>query len=127
MKDMNKMQKILLRKATLADVTSVVNIYIDSREKFIFFAPLVHSRESIIQWIREVLIPTSQVIVAEENDSIVGMMVLSKKDNIGWIEQLYLAPEAIGRGIGALLITEAKSKLGSPIRLHTFQENINAK
>ena len=72
-------RKILLRKATLADTEAISNIYLASRKKFIAFAPLANSDESICQWIREILIPTSQVIVAEEDGIIVGMMALSKK------------------------------------------------
>jgi ribosomal protein S18 acetylase RimI-like enzyme len=118
---------LLLRKATLADARAITNIYLASRKKFVAFAPLIHSDESIYRWIREVLIPTGQVIVAEENNIIVGMMALSKKKGVGWIDQIYLSPEVVGRGIGTQLVSEAKSLLGSPIRLHTFQENIQAK
>ncbi len=120
-------QNFSLRKATLADAMAITNIYLASRKKFVAFAPLVHSEESIYQWILEILIPTNQVIVAEENNIIVGMMALSKKEGIGWIEQLDISPEAVKRGIGALLVTAAKSTLGSPIRLHTFQENLGAR
>jgi ribosomal protein S18 acetylase RimI-like enzyme len=120
-------QKVLLRKATITDAKAITRIYLASRKEFVAFAPLVHSDESIYQWISETLILTSQVIVAEENNIIVGIMALSHKEGIGWIEQLYLSPEAVGRGIGTLLVTRAKSMLGPPVRLHTFQENRDAR
>lgn len=119
--------KLLLRVAIPADAQMIANIYLAARKEFITFAPLVHSDESIYQWVVEKLIPTNQVIVAEENNIIVGMMALSKNHGVGWIDQLYLSPTEVGRGIGALLITAAKSSLGSPIRLHTFQENVRAR
>lgn len=124
---MNKKQKILLRTATLVDVLFIVDIYLRSRKKFISFAPLNHSKTSVIKWMSEVIIPTDQVIIAEKNNIILGMMVLSKQEKMGWIEQLYIAPEAVGQGIGTLLVAEAKSILGYPIRLHTFQENSGAR
>ncbi len=120
-------QNLLLRKATLADAVSITTIYLASRKAFVAFAPLAHSEESIHQWVREILIPTGQVTVAEENGVIVGMMALSKKESIGWIDQLYLSPAVVGRGIGTLLVTTAKSALGTPIRLRTFQENVGAR
>lgn len=120
-------QKISLRKATLADAKAVANVYVASRKEFIAFAALAHSDESIYQWIYTTLIPTNQVIVAEENGVIVGMMALSKEEGIGWIDQLYLSPGSVGKGIGTLLVTTAKSILGSPIRLRTFQQNIGAR
>jgi len=119
--------KILLRKATLADATAIANVYLVSRKIFVAFAPLAHSDVSIYRWIREILIPANQVVVAEEEGIIVGMMALSRKEGIGWIDQLYLSLEAIGRKIGAKLVNKAKLILGSPIRLHTFQENIEAR
>jgi len=119
--------KLLLRNATLADATAIANVYLVSRKTFVTFAPLAHSDESIYRWIREILISVNQVVVAEEEGIIVGMMALSKKEGVGWIDQLYLSPEAIGRKIGTKLVNNAKSLLGSPIRLHTFQENIEAR
>ncbi len=120
-------QKISLRKATLSDAKAIANVYLASRKEFIAFAALAHSDESIYKWIYETLIPTTQVTVAEENGVIVGMMALSKNEEAGWIDQLYLLPGSVGQGIGTLLITAAKFTLGSPIRLHTFQQNIAAR
>ncbi len=120
-------QKILLRKATLLDADAISNIYLASRKKLVAFAPLAHSDESIFQWIREMIASTSEVIVAEENSVVVGMMILSKKNSIGWIDHLYLSPKMVGLGIGSLLVNTAKLQLGSPIRLNTFQENREAR
>jgi RimJ/RimL family protein N-acetyltransferase len=118
---------ISLRAATQADARMIANIYLASRKEFISFARLRHSDAGVYQWILETLIPTNQVIVAIENESIVGMMGLSKNQEFGLIDQLYLCPAVVGRGIGTLLVAAAKSTLGSPIRLHTFQENIRAR
>ena len=46
----------LLRKATIADANAIANVYLASRKEFVFFAPLVHTDESIRQWVREVLL-----------------------------------------------------------------------
>lgn len=117
----------LLRKATLADAHAIAHVYLTSRKELVFFAPLVHTDESIHQWIREVLLPNEQVIVAEEKGAIIGMMSLTHNEGIGKISQLYIIPSAIGHGVGTLMIKMAKSILGSPIRLYTFQENSGAR
>jgi ribosomal protein S18 acetylase RimI-like enzyme len=101
----------------------IANVYLAARKEFVSFAPLIHSDDSIYKWILEKLIPTDQLIVAVEDESIIGIMVLSKNEGIGWIDQLYISPVAVGRGVGTLLVIKAKSILGSPVRLHTFQEN----
>ncbi len=51
------------------------------------------------------------------------MMALSRDAVLGWIDQLYLHPSAIGRGIGSQLLDRAKQELGPLIRLYTFQAN----
>ena len=117
----------LLRKATVADANAIADVYLASRKEFVFFAPLVHTDESIHQWVREVLLPSEQVIVAEENGVIIGMMSLISDEGMGRIRQLYILPAAVGHGIGTLLVKMAKSVLGPPIQLYTFQENIGAR
>ena len=118
---------LTLRKANLADAKIIAEIYLASRKAFVAFAPLIHSDESIHEWVRDTLIPNSDVIVAEQSGQIVGMMALSKQKGIGWIDQLYLAPQATGQGIGAQFLAHAKTALDAPIRLHTFQENSGAR
>lgn len=117
----------LLRKAAPKDVTAIANVYLNSRKKLVSFAPLVHTDENIHQWIRNVLLPEEQVIVAETKGIIIGMMSLKKVGEIGWVRQLYILLEAVGQGVGTLMIKKAKSILGSPIQLYTFQENIGAR
>ncbi len=117
----------LLRKAKIADVNSIAKVYLSSRKELVSFAPLIHTDESIYQWIRNVLLPKEQVIVAEEKGIIIAMMALITVEKIGWIRQLYIHPDAVGQGVGTVMIKRAKSILGSPIRLYTFQENIGAR
>jgi ribosomal protein S18 acetylase RimI-like enzyme len=119
--------KLLLRKASIADAKAITNVYLTSRKKLVAFAPLVHSDESVHQWVCKDLLPNEQVIVAEENRIIIGMMSLTKDERMGRIRQLYLLPSAVGHGIGSAMIKMAKSILGSPIQLYTFQENIGAR
>ena len=120
------MTKMFLRKATQADAEEIATVYLISRKK-LPYAPLVHSDVEILHWIKETLIPTNQVTVVEKNGMIIGMIALSKIQEIGWIDQLYLLPKSTGLGIGTMLLNLAKDTLGSPLRLHTFQENIQAR
>jgi GNAT superfamily N-acetyltransferase len=119
--------KPLLRNATIKDVNSIANVYLRSRKELVTFAPLIHTDESIHQWIRNILLTEEQVIVAEEKGIIIGMMSLINDEGMGWIRQLYIHPDSVGQGIGALMIKKAKSILGSPIQLYTFQENMGAR
>jgi len=118
---------LLLRKASIADANDIANVYLTSRKKLVAFAPLVHSDESVRQWVCKDLLFNEEVIVAEENSTIIGMMSLTKHEGIGRIRQLYILPSAVGHGVGSAMIKMAKSTLGSPIQLYTFQENIGAR
>lgn len=117
----------ILRVATSADVPAVAEVYLASRKAFFPFAPLVHADDEVRQWIADLLSRSSHVIVAEADAVIMGVMALSRNEDCGWLDQLYLHPTAVGRGIGTRLLDYAKRELGPPIRLHTFQANAGAR
>jgi GNAT superfamily N-acetyltransferase len=119
--------ELAFRAATAADAARVAEVYLASRKTFLSFAPLAHSDAEVRGWIAEVLIPSGAVTVALDHGRIVGMMALSRDGGIGWIDQLYLDPPSVARGIGAALLERAKRDLGRPIRLHTFQANEGAR
>jgi hypothetical protein len=48
---------------------------------------------------------------------------MSKDADCSWVDQLYLLPALVGRGIGTRLLELARSTLVPPIRLYTFQCN----
>ena len=113
----------MIRVARVEDADEVAAIYIGSRKRHVACAPLAHSDEDIRDWVRQVLIPRSRVLVVEEASRIAGMMVISKSDKGSWIDQLYVHPDMTSRGFGAALMEEAKKELPSPIQLYTFQQN----
>lgn len=117
------MSELSFRSATPSEADAVAQVCLSSRKAFVPFAPIAYSEEAVYEWIRDILIPGSQVTVVERDNKIVGMMALSTTEGTGWIDQLYLHPDAVGQEIGTQLIELAKSELGSPIRLYTFQEN----
>ena len=121
---------VTIRPATHVDAEQVASVYIASRKAFVAFAPLAHGDDDVRGWISNVLIPAGGVTVAVADGSreaVVGMMAVSQQDGVAWIDQLYLHPSAVGRGIGSRLIESAKHSFGSPIRLYTFQDNAGAR
>ena len=116
-----------LRQATAADAEAVSDVYLTSRKALVPWAPLAHADRDVRAWIRNHLIPTGQVTIAIQNGAVIGMMALSDDGTVGWIDQLYLHPRAVGRGIGTTLLEHAKAELGAPIRLYTFQASARAR
>ena len=111
------------RPATLSDADSAANVYLRSRKELVACAPLVHSDEAVCEWIRRDLIPAGRITVAVVDDLVVGLLAVSKGPPCSWIDQLYLLPGWVGRGIGTRLLELGRSELLPPIRLYTFQCN----
>jgi GNAT superfamily N-acetyltransferase len=125
---MKKMVSVaLLRPAKLSDANAISDVYLVSRKRFLPYAPLAHTDDDVRQWIANYLIPNTDVSVALIDGEIQGMMAISHNEIAGWIDQLYLHPHVVGQGIGTRFIEQAKTKLGSPIRLYTFQANEDAR
>ena len=115
------------RAATLRDADSVADVYLRSRKELVACAPLAHSDEAVRDWIRRHLIPAGSTTVAVVDGLVVGFLAVSRAHDSSWIEQLYLLPAWVGRGIGTQLLELARSQLPPPIRLYTFQCNERAR
>ena len=113
---------VTVRSATPTDAAEIAAVYLASRKAFLPFAPLAHSDAGVRRWITEKLIPSGNVVVAENESKIVGMMATSTDNGVSWIDHLYLSPEAVGEGTGTSMLKFAKDRLGPPIRLHISTE-----
>lgn len=118
---------ITIRQAGPKDAARISEIYLQSRKLYLPYAPLAHSDDAVRAWIRETLIPSEPVFVAETENKILGMISLSAEDSVRWIDNLYLSPDSTGLGIGKLLLNFALDKLEPPVRLYAFQENSGAR
>jgi ribosomal protein S18 acetylase RimI-like enzyme len=77
--------------------------------------------------VRDCLLPSKKVTVAEMDGSIVGVIAVSKEKHSSFIDQLYVQPEFCGRGVGSQLLADALASLPRPVRLYTFQQNERAR
>lgn len=121
------MRNVALRAATANDSTAAADVLLASRKALLPYAPLAHDDAHVHRWVRDVLIPSGGVTVALAGDAIVGVLATSREAGVGWIDQLYLAPDQVGNGIGALLLAHALKNLPLPVRLYTFQANQGAR
>ena len=114
---------VYLRSAKSDDASRIASILIDARKTFLPFAQSPHSEEEIHAWVQEYLIPTNGVTVATNDDKIIGVQAVSRLDGITWLDQFYLDPEYVGRGIGSKMLAQLLQTVPRPIRLYTFQQN----
>lgn len=125
--------EIVFRAGSVEDAEGIADVYIDSRNTFLPYAPMAHTELQVRVWIAEHLIPECEITVVErrsvagEGIEIVGVMALYRRREIGWLDQLFLAPSVVGQGIGTQLVARAKAELGAPIHLYTFQQNAGAR
>ena len=111
-----------VRRASEGDAPAVAEVFLSSFHATYTF-PLAHTDEEVRSWIRERLIPNDEVWVAVDGEQIVGILALAP----GWLEQLYIAPDRLGQGIGRRLMEVAKTRQPGGLQLWTFQVNARAR
>jgi GNAT superfamily N-acetyltransferase len=82
----------------------------------------LHTADEDRWFYRERVFKTCQVWGVSERAELKGIIAFRED----WIDQLYVLPEAHGRGIGGALLRVAKSVFGS-LQLWTFQRNDKAR
>jgi len=113
----------LIRAAAPGDDRAIADIYLTARAKALSFLPMVHSEAETRAWISYCLIPLSEVQVAVTGQQIIGFIALMGDE----IEQLYIAPDHWGQGVGRQLILFAKHKSPEHLALHCFADNTRAR
>lgn len=118
---------LALRAARPDDAAAIAAVIVRSRAAFVPYAPSPHDAESTQRWVEGVLVPNGGVTVAVVEGVVVGVLATSTRDGARWIDQLYLAPEHVGRGLGAQLLARTLAALARPIRLWVFEANTGAR
>jgi ribosomal protein S18 acetylase RimI-like enzyme len=111
-----------IRRAAPSDADAVAEVFLDSfRATYAF--PLVHTDDQVRGWIRRLVASDQETWVAVDGRRVVGMMVVGPGD----LDQLYVAPDRLGGGIGRRLLEIAKERSPDGLSLYTFQVNERAR
>jgi GNAT superfamily N-acetyltransferase len=88
------------------------------------FLPRLHTDDEHRAFIANVVLPWQDVVVAEDDGRVAGFIAMT---HAKVVEHLYVHPDHQGRGIGSVLLAEAKRRMPGGFRLWVFQENRRAR
>jgi GNAT superfamily N-acetyltransferase len=114
---------ITLRRTVDEDAAAVADIFLRSFHATYEF-PLAHTDDEVREWVRERLVPQMETWIAvDDAGAALGFATVEP----GWLEQLYVDPDHLGKGIGRLLLDRAKERQPDGLLLWTFQVNDRAR
>ena len=114
---------VTIRRATPEDHEGIGDVWLASWRATFDFPP-AHPDEDVRLWLREHLVPDHETWVAiDGGGAVVGLMALSDE----MVEQLYVAPPWIGRGLGSRFIQLARERRPNGLDLYCFQANHRAR
>ena len=113
---------VTLRRAVEADADAVTDVLQRSRAEAMPWLAAVRSDEEVRTWVRTSLIPGRWTCVAVVDERVVGVAAVHE----GWLEQLYVVPEAQGHGVGRTLLDAARDRSGGRLQLRVFRRNTRA-
>jgi GNAT superfamily N-acetyltransferase len=113
-----------VRRAASAESDRIADLIFRVREQNLgSIPPGLHPMHDMRTWMSRVVFPHDEVWVAVAGGQPVATLILGRPD---WIEHLYIDAAHTGRGLGSRLLDLAKSELGGPVQLWTFQSNTGA-
>lgn len=111
---------MLIREASTVDYPQLRQIYLDSRRQSFHWAnPEEMTLDDFDQDTVE-----EHILLAEDDSQILGFASLYLPDR--FIHNLFVRPDATGKGVGHLLLQHAVAKLGTPTTLKCVSENDKA-
>jgi GNAT superfamily N-acetyltransferase len=114
---------IVVRPATRDDGVAIGDVWLTSWRATFDFPP-GHPDDDVRRWLIEELIPAHETwVAAEAGGRVIALMALSPT----MVEQLYVAPDWIGRGVGRRLLALAKERRPDGLDLYCFQVNGRAR
>jgi len=113
----------VLRQARTNDAAECAHVYLRSRAFGLPEVPTVHPVSEVRRWMADDVIGHSDVWVAEVDGVVAGLMVLSHERDGGWVDQMYLDPSWMGRGLGDRFVDLARRRCPGGLQLWTFQSN----
>lgn len=114
------------RDALPDDVPVIAALIRESKARAMPWLPVLHSLAEDEGWVAGMLASGHRIRLATSataDAEILGVIVTSP----GWVNHLYVAAPAQGRGIGGALLRHAQAESVEPLQLWAFQQNVRAR
>lgn len=112
-----------IRPAVAADGPALGDVWLDAWRATFDFPP-AHPDDDVRRWLADEMAPAHDVWVAEDDAGrVVAFIALSPT----MVDQLYVASDWIGRGVGRRLLDLAKRERPDGLELWCFQVNDRAR
>ncbi|MDZ5663737.1 GNAT family N-acetyltransferase [Nocardioides sp. S-58] len=109
-----------LRAATTADLPEVADVHLAARlGAGDAFPPAVHTDDDVRAWVRGWDLAAHDVRVATSGGRVVGYT----RSTPTWLDDLYVHPDAQGRGVGTLLLQQVLTDHPEGVGLWVFESN----
>jgi GNAT superfamily N-acetyltransferase len=115
--------EVALRPAGSADAAEIAEIFLEAHADAMPYLPRLHTDDEVRGWIRDVVLPGDEVVVAEVDGRLAGFAALDED----LLDHIYVHPELKGRGIGDALLARVKELRPGGFRLWVFQRNTGAR
>lgn len=110
------------KNASPSNIEEIVDVFRATRESDLPYLPQLHKYHEDVDFFRERVFGTDEVVIVVEDKKIVGFCAFRD----GWVDHLYVLPEYQGRGIGSVLLKKAMETYPQ-LQLWIFQRNDRAK
>jgi GNAT superfamily N-acetyltransferase len=87
------------------------------------YLPAIHTDDQVRAWIRDAVLPRTEVWVALEDALPIGFVSVEGAE----LHHLYVAPAHQGRGVGTRLLRQAMDQSPGRLALYVFQRNAAAR
>jgi GNAT superfamily N-acetyltransferase len=115
---------VIVRRARLDEAAAAADVWVRSRVASVpAIPPPTHTEADMRAHFAEVVVPSTEVWVAESGGALLAVLVLDGE----WVDQLYVDPDHFGQGIGGALLATAKRERPSGLRLSVFVTNVGAR
>jgi GNAT superfamily N-acetyltransferase len=115
--------ELAIRRAGPADGPALGDVWLAAWRATFDFPP-AHPDDDVRAWLADEMLPTHETWVATEpGGRVIALMALSAS----MVDQLYVAPDWVGHGIGGRLMDIAKACRPDGLELYCFQVNGRAR